>query len=244
MPWSCPGHAGADALDLRFDAIAGMIAPARRSADHKSALSNLSYAHALVLHFPSCHADPDSTPRAGIVLLILGTDGVHGRNAAERGPDDAGAAVGAIPVEGKWSHAYAAYGQPKYPAGSSTSTTSIRMRPRVERCNCRSRTGAPASTSSIRTRSRATRRRRSVTLMFETLAVRSGDEPDTMYGLLAEDIQVAPDKSWIAFRMQSQGPLHQRRSGDRCRRQVLVRHVDQQGSRRRTCVRSSTAWPR
>ena len=39
------------------------------------------------------------------------------------------------------------------------------------------------------------------TLMFETLAVRSGDEPDVMYGVLAEDIQVAPDKSWIAFRM-------------------------------------------
>ncbi|MCU0277538.1 MAG: multicopper oxidase domain-containing protein, partial [Candidatus Nanopelagicales bacterium] len=38
-------------------------------------------------------------------------------------------------------------------------------------------------------------------LMFESLAVRSGDEPDAMYGLLAEDIQVAPDKSWIAFRI-------------------------------------------
>jgi ABC-type oligopeptide transport system substrate-binding subunit len=37
--------------------------------------------------------------------------------------------------------------------------------------------------------------------MFEALAVRSGDEPDVMYGLLAEDIQVAPDKAWIAFRM-------------------------------------------
>ena len=45
------GNAGADALDLRFEAIAGMIAPALRSACPKSPLSNVSYAHSFVRPF-------------------------------------------------------------------------------------------------------------------------------------------------------------------------------------------------
>jgi peptide/nickel transport system substrate-binding protein/microcin C transport system substrate-binding protein len=38
-------------------------------------------------------------------------------------------------------------------------------------------------------------------LMFEPLAFRSGDEPETMYGLVAEEMLVAPDKSSISFRI-------------------------------------------
>ena len=38
-------------------------------------------------------------------------------------------------------------------------------------------------------------------LMFEPLAVRSGDEPGTMYGLVAEEMLVTPDKSSITFRV-------------------------------------------
>lgn len=38
-------------------------------------------------------------------------------------------------------------------------------------------------------------------LVFETLAVPSWDEPDTMYGLLAEDIQLAPDELSMTFRL-------------------------------------------
>ena len=37
--------------------------------------------------------------------------------------------------------------------------------------------------------------------MFETLAERSGDEPGTMYGLIAEEMLVPPDKSSITFRI-------------------------------------------
>jgi peptide/nickel transport system substrate-binding protein/microcin C transport system substrate-binding protein len=37
--------------------------------------------------------------------------------------------------------------------------------------------------------------------MFETLTVRSGDEPMTAYGLLAESMQLAPDRSSLAFRL-------------------------------------------
>ena len=38
-------------------------------------------------------------------------------------------------------------------------------------------------------------------LVFETLAVPSWDEPDTMYGLLAEDIALAPDELSMTFRL-------------------------------------------
>lgn len=38
-------------------------------------------------------------------------------------------------------------------------------------------------------------------LVFETLAVSAWDEPDTLYGLLAEDIAVAPDELSVTFRL-------------------------------------------
>ncbi len=111
------------------------------------------------------------------------------------------ATVGAMPVEAKWSHAYAAYGQPKYPRGfkhfdyvnpdapkgGTLQLSQPDRRTSFDKFNPYTIKGnSPAALG---------------TLMFETLAVRSGDEPATMYGLLAEDIQVAPDKSWIAFRV-------------------------------------------
>jgi len=37
--------------------------------------------------------------------------------------------------------------------------------------------------------------------MLETLTTRSADEPETMYGLLAESMLIAPDKSSITFRL-------------------------------------------
>jgi len=37
--------------------------------------------------------------------------------------------------------------------------------------------------------------------VFETLAVPSGDEPGTIYGLLAEEMQIAADRSWVSFRL-------------------------------------------
>lgn len=106
-----------------------------------------------------------------------------------------------IPAPDKWSHAYAAYGQPKYPRGFSHfdyvnpnapkgGTLQLQnpdRRTSFDKFNPYTIKGqSPAGLS---------------TLMFESLALRSGDEPDTMYGMVAEDIQVAPDKSWIAFRI-------------------------------------------
>ncbi|MEM1040478.1 MAG: extracellular solute-binding protein [Pseudomonadota bacterium] len=38
-------------------------------------------------------------------------------------------------------------------------------------------------------------------LVFETLMMRSRDEPFTLYGLLAEKVEMAPDRSWVEFHL-------------------------------------------
>ncbi|MGL4667447.1 MAG: extracellular solute-binding protein [Saezia sp.] len=45
-------------------------------------------------------------------------------------------------------------------------------------------------------------------LVFETLLVGSLDEADGAYGLLAEDVVVAPDKTWVRFRLNPQARFH------------------------------------
>ena len=113
----------------------------------------------------------------------------------------AAAAAPATPAAGTWSHAYAAYGAPKYPRGfhhfeyvnpdapkgGTLQLSQPDRRSSFDKFNPFTVKGqSPAGQG---------------TLMFETLAVRSGDEPATMYGLLAVDMQVAPDKSSITFRL-------------------------------------------
>jgi microcin C transport system substrate-binding protein len=39
-------------------------------------------------------------------------------------------------------------------------------------------------------------------LLFDTLMARSGDEPDAMYGLVAKDVAIAPDKMSVTFRLR------------------------------------------
>jgi len=115
------------------------------------------------------------------------------------------AVAAAAPVEpsaaAPWAHAYAAYGVPKYPRGfdhfdyvnpnapkgGTLKLANPDRRNSFDKFNPYTVKGqAPAGAT---------------TLMFESLAVRSGDEPMTMYGLLAEDMAVAPDKSSISFRL-------------------------------------------
>jgi peptide/nickel transport system substrate-binding protein/microcin C transport system substrate-binding protein len=102
---------------------------------------------------------------------------------------------------GKWMHAYAAYGEPKYPRGFRNFDYVNPDAPKggtLQLQNPDRRTSFDKfNPFTIRGQSPAGLS----TLMFESLAVRSGDEPGTMYGLIAEEIQVAPDKSWIAFRI-------------------------------------------
>ncbi|GAB3255899.1 extracellular solute-binding protein [Chitinimonas naiadis] len=99
------------------------------------------------------------------------------------------------------AHAYAQFGQPKYPAGFDHFDYANPAAPRggnitlsvtsqnssFDKFNPFSLKGKPAPGLNE--------------LLFETLTTLSLDEPNTQYGLLAEDIAVAPDFSSVTFRL-------------------------------------------
>ncbi len=112
------------------------------------------------------------------------------------------AAPAASPTVGVWTHAFAAYGEtPKYPRGythfdwvnpeapkgGTVYLGNPDRRTSFDKFNPFTLKGSAPTGLSI--------------LMFEPLAVRSADEPGTIYGLLAEEMFVAPDKSSITFRL-------------------------------------------
>jgi microcin C transport system substrate-binding protein len=103
-----------------------------------------------------------------------------------------------------WVHAYAAFGEPKHPAdfahfdyvnpnapkGGTLYLRQPDRRTSFNKFNYFTLKGqAPAGMMHF---------------MHETLAVRGGDEPLTMYGLLAQSMQVATDKSSITFKLHPQ----------------------------------------
>lgn len=45
-------------------------------------------------------------------------------------------------------------------------------------------------------------------LVFQTLTTSNGDEAITEYGLLAESIEVAPDRTWVAFTLRPEARFH------------------------------------
>ncbi len=102
---------------------------------------------------------------------------------------------------GEWSHAWSAFGEPKYPKGfdhfdyvdpnaKKGGTLYLQnpdRRTSFDKYNPFTIKGnEPASV---------------LIFMFESLAVPSGDEPATIYGLLAEQMLVAPDKSSVTIKL-------------------------------------------
>ena len=47
-----------------------------------------------------------------------------------------------------------------------------------------------------------------VGLLFDTLTTQSGDEPFTEYGLLAESMELSPDRSSITFHLRKEARFH------------------------------------
>lgn len=105
------------------------------------------------------------------------------------------------PVGGTWSHAFAAYGEPKYPRGFKNFDYVNPDAPKGGTLYLQN----PDRRTSFDKYNPWTIKGQSpaglTTLMFETLAIRSGDEPATIYGLLAEEMMVPPDRSSITFRI-------------------------------------------
>ena len=100
-----------------------------------------------------------------------------------------------------WTHAHAAFGQPKYPAGFTHFDYADPDAPKGGTINLRN----PDRRSSFDKFNPFTTKGNSPAglgvFMFESLTVLGSDELQTMYGLLAEAIAVAPDKSSISFRL-------------------------------------------
>jgi microcin C transport system substrate-binding protein len=110
-------------------------------------------------------------------------------------------AASAAQGSAQWVHAYAAFGVPKYqrefhhfeyvnpdaPKGGTIFLGNPDRRSSFDKFNPFTvRGNSPAGVSIF---------------MFESLTVLSGDEPQTMYGLLAEEMKVEPDLSAITFRL-------------------------------------------
>jgi peptide/nickel transport system substrate-binding protein/microcin C transport system substrate-binding protein len=107
-----------------------------------------------------------------------------------------------VPIQtGRWEHAISAYAAPKYAAGFKYFEYVNPDAPKGGTLNLRN----PDRRSSFDKFNPFTTRGSSpaglAMFMFEPLAIQSMDEPQAMYGVLAEQIFVAPDLSSVSFRL-------------------------------------------
>jgi len=127
---------------------------------------------------------------------------------AAAAPAPSAPAEAAPTATGRWVHAFAAYGMPKYPSGfthfgyvnpEAPKGGTLKLRNPDRRSSFdkfnpwTTRGNAPAGV---------------LIWMVEGLAHLVQDEPQTMYGLLAQDIWVAPDFSHVRFRIDPRARFH------------------------------------
>lgn len=102
---------------------------------------------------------------------------------------------------GSWQHAISSYSPPKYPRGFTHFEYVNPDAPKGGTLNLRN----PDRRSSFDKFNPFTTRGSSpagvAIFMFEPLAIQSMDEPQAMYGVLAEEMFVAPDLSSVSFRL-------------------------------------------
>jgi microcin C transport system substrate-binding protein len=136
----------------------------------------------------------------GAVASCLMMVGIGSRAARPLAPTDEVPKENPAPATG-WVHAYAAFGTPKYPRGfdhfdyvnpdapkgGTLFLANSDRRTSYDKFNTFTvRGSAPAGVEIF---------------MMESLTTSSADEPMTMYGMVAEEMLVAPDKSAITFRI-------------------------------------------
>ena len=136
----------------------------------------------------------------GLLALLLAVVGVVAA-APGPAPGPSTAPASAVAQAGPWVHAHAAYGSPKYgsgfthfeyvdpqaPKGGTLYLRNPDRRSTFDKFNAYTTKGSAPAGLSI--------------FMLEPLAIVSADEPQTMYGLLAQQMSIAPDKSSITFRL-------------------------------------------
>jgi len=106
-----------------------------------------------------------------------------------------------IALHAKADHGFAQYGTPKYPANFHHFNYVNPEAPKGGELNL-SNTGVNSSFDKFNPFNLKGRPAPGLLeLVFETLAIYSLDEPNTHYGLLAEDITVAADFSWAQYKL-------------------------------------------
>ena len=135
--------------------------------------------------------------------LVCGPAGAAAPSAPAPAPTPASAAPArAAPVvTGRWVHAISAYAPPKYgpdfthfeyvnpqaPKGGTLNLRNPDRRSSFDKFNpYTTRGNSPAGVAMF---------------MFEPLAIQSMDEPQAIYGVLAQEMMVAPDLSSVSFRL-------------------------------------------
>lgn len=136
-------------------------------------------------------------------LAFAAAIGVSAANGASASPSTRAApiAADAVVVAPGWRHGWAVFGEPKYPRGFDHFDYAD---PKAKRGGTLYLANPDRRTSFDKFNPWTIKGQSPGGLqlfMFETLAVVSGDEPATMYGLLAEEMLIAPDRSSISFRL-------------------------------------------
>lgn len=208
---------GAPGTAAREPAPAGRIPTIRAAADRRAPFRLLPFVPApMPVPLP---ARPRPGPSHGRVLawglaIGIGLAAVFpptaaAAPAAAEAPRPAASAAEAGPeVPAGWVHALAAYTTPKYPPGFAHFDYVNPQAPRGGTLYL----GNPDRRTSFDKYNYWTLRGNSPgglnIFMFESLATLSQDEPQTMYGLLAESMQLAPDLSSISFRLHPQARFY------------------------------------
>jgi peptide/nickel transport system substrate-binding protein/microcin C transport system substrate-binding protein len=137
--------------------------------------------------------EPAAIRRRHLPGALLGLGGLAGAALPAAAADD-------TPPAG-WTHGWAAFGPPKYPPGFAHFDWADPAAPKGGTLWLRN----PDRRSSFDKFNPFTLRGNApaglAVFVFEPLAVVSGDEPQTLYGLLAQWLRVAPDRSAVTFRL-------------------------------------------
>ena len=138
-----------------------------------------------------------------VCTVFLGFASAHSHAGAVRSEAPASGPPAGVPTANApvWSHAFAVFGEPKYPAGFAHYDYVNPDAPKRGTLNL----GNPDRRSSFSRLNpyllKGNGAFGSYFFCFETLFDPSQDEAGVMYGLVAEAIQVAPDLSWVTFRI-------------------------------------------
>ncbi len=114
------------------------------------------------------------------------------------------AVIGAAPGRAEPTHAIAMHGEPKHGPGFAHFDYTEPEAPKGGRLVL----GVVGSFDSLNPFVIKGVPAKGLNLVFERLLKRGRDEPFTLYGLIAESVEVPPDRSWVVFKLRPEARFH------------------------------------